>query len=264
MSNRFTTVILTSSLLTLVSILVTYAIDNVIEIQWLNMQTLTNVIASISSLILLSIGVLLYKRFNSSQLLVDKQTEKVIELLAFLNSLSFYCEVVEDSAEVATYYNLHITDYKKRRKELFSENGTDYRKYANYASPALLDAVYQLGVLSSNPYSPKKIADRIDERLNVIAGRFVAKDEKKNSYLLVGVWGDFKRTKLTEDDSSSLNYEKFIDQFNDSDFIYEDLMFELEMIYQQCYEWIKTNNRTVFNSLNIKSVHKFNKQKDIY
>jgi hypothetical protein len=262
MPSRFTTIILTSILLALISIIVTYIIDNIVEIQWLNMQTFTNVITSISSLILLSIGILLYKKFNSSQLLVDKQTEKVVELLTFLNTLNFYCEVVEDGASVATYYNMHITDYKKRRKDLFSEGGNDYRKYVNYASPAVLDAVYQLGELASNPYSPKKIADRIDSRLNIIVGRFASRAEK--SYLLVGVRGDFKLTKPTDKDGSSAKYEKFLDQFNKTDFVYEDLMFELEMVYQQCYEWIKANNATVFGTLNIRSVHEFNKQNDIY
>jgi len=264
MSKRFKSLIFISALILLGSLFIATLVDNVFEISWVNMQTLVNVITLISSTLTLSIAIILYRRFSSSQLIVDKQTEKVVELLTFINTLRFYYKVTKNGSEVGTYFNFQITDYKKRRKDLISGDGDDYRSYTNYATPELIDAIYHLSEQAHDPYIPKAIADRIEKKFHIGVASSVKKSDIAKSYFLVSVQGAFKKTKVVSIDDSSSLYEDFFNKINNTDFIYEDWMYELEVVYQRCYKWLETNNQTVFSSLNIKPIHKFNKKEDIY
>jgi hypothetical protein len=258
---RFRDVLIVLLISTVICLGLATFIDGPFELAGPTLQTLTNVVTIFSSIILLSTAVVVYRKFSGSQAIVDKQTEKIVEFLSFMNTLNFSVEVMGEDR--ANYYNLHINDYKQRRRSFISDNKTDLRTYKNVYNYTLFGMFHKFDDYSRDPYLPKIVAARIKLRLSNNHSRVLV--PPKNKLFIVSVRGNFKDSKPITIDKNEPREDSvsLYQTINDTIFELEDLMYNLEVVHRAAFSWLHQNNKTISDSLNVNGVEHFDAKKDI-
>lgn len=259
---RFKTLIIIVIISFTICAVVAWVIDRYIELPGPTLQTLTNVITVFTSIILFAAGFALYQKFSSSQALIDKQTEKIIELLTFMSALNFSVEVIGNNLE-RYIFNLHITGYKKRRKS-FIIKGVDLREFKNVFNYSLFGMLQKLEEFARNPYLPKSVAAKIAEKIAInSAGVLVP---PKDKLFIVNVRGQFAAAppeSIGSNGETSQDFVSLYETINNENFYTEDLMYKLETIYSAALNWLTRNNTAISDTLNIEKIEPFDRKKDI-
>ena len=243
-------------------LVVAYLIDNVIELKGLSLSTLSSVVAIFTSVIVFASGIVIYQKFNGSQALVDKQTEKTIELLTFLNTLTISVDVNSSDLQ-KSIYNLHVVDYKERRAS-FIGSKIDVRTFKNVFNYRMFGMTQKLVEFAGDPYLPKSIAATISMHIEYNSASVLV--PPKDKLFVVDVQGQFVANPPESIDDDGSIYRDFVSLYETVDgkeFSLEELMYKLEVIYGASFKWLNQNNPTISNTLNIRPVEVFDRKKDM-
>jgi len=259
--NRYRRLIVIAVVSLVVCLLCALLVDVYVELPGLSLETLASVTTIITSIIVFAAGIALYERFNGSQILIDKQTEKIIEFLTFLGTLNFSVEIQRSERRI---FNLHVTDYKKRRDN-FIDGDIDARNDKNVFNYKFFGMAQRLEEYSRDPYMPKRTAEKIQESINFsIIGSLLP---PKENLFIVSVQGQFDATPpemIGANGAAAPDYASLYETVNNESFLLEDIMYKLENMYNSSLKWLSQNNPTVMSTLNIKSIEGFDIKKDIY
>jgi len=243
-------------------LLVAYLIDDIVELAGPSLATLSAVVTIFTSIIVFAAGIALYQKFSGSQTLVDKQTEKTIELLTFLNTLNFSVEVISTDLKMSVF-NLHIVGYKKRRVS-FIKSSVDVRTFKNVFNYRMFSMAQKLGDFARDPYLPRAIATTISKHIEYSSASALV--PPKDELFVVNVQGQFAAIPpevIHEDGSVSEDFASLYEHVDGEDFSLEELMYKLEVIYNTSFGWLSRNNPTISSTLNIQSIESFDRKKDI-
>lgn len=225
------------------------ALYGTIDFSKLRIENLSNTISIATSVPTLIIAILLYKRFSGSQLLVDKQTKEVMDLLDHINDMNIVIQ-----PEKLTFENIKeliITDIWLRDTAIVETTFKDYGKkrykdYVFYASKNLHEVADYFMYLEGSLYMPRKIAKKLDKHFNRESYWWVGHSDKKSR----------KKKYLFVDIGSRKYFDTKEYEISRPEFVHVDVYALSESIvdiYETAANWIKENNPEIFKQLNIKS-----------
>ena len=177
-------------------VLSAYFIDNIIEIKSLALSTVSDVTTITTSLATLIVALLLYRRFNGSQSLVDEQTKKIMELIKYISEVRIYAEHIENGKVKSLVANVMVFNYRFRDKQESIFRNKKGRKFPQYVDQSMMDLLRYLGDFSFELYLPKNIADGIKKDFLYLTWFGERKADLKPSYLKVSARGGFETLEI--------------------------------------------------------------------
>ena len=235
---RFNDVLPLSLLFTVVALAIAIFIDNFIELPWISVQTLTNVTTVLSSVILLAVGLKLYRKFSGTQAILDKQTVTVIKLMGILSGARFAARRVQgDGDSHASLINLKIDDYKshiKRSNEAMPGMGFDFNSVNQYFGMSIISYLEQLQDIREDVYLPRSIARQLQDDFGIPAQASIDRDSVEGTYLEFGLMGHDWTDQLL---------------WRTGDII--AVMGRMKEVYNSADSWLEKNNPEIYDTLNI-------------
>lgn len=251
---KYTYVSILSALFLILLVVVAYLIDNDIEITRLSLGTLADVTAVFTSIVTLSVVLLLYRRFNGSQALVDEQTKMIMSLLECIASIRFFTRRFEDGEEARSDWNILVFNYRHRDNEGQIFANKDDGKFKQYADHSLLGLTTGLAKFGFELYMPKKLADKIKHDFSYDIWSAPKQEDIPSVYITVSASGNFDRPEVAVIDDNEEKDDRYTGLFaevNREAFDAEKLLQRLESIYEEAVRWLETNNSDVYKTLNL-------------
>ena len=181
-------------------------------------------IAAFASLVTLALALLLYKKYGIDTAVIDKRTKIVFNLLEKINSLIFFIE----SDEVAFAISMDSSD-KKYLEE--------YYNLTLVFSNAYLEELEKLFEISSNPFTPKTIVEKMDVLKFRVLFNIVPAGEKTNYAKLFPLGHRNEKEDFGELNFKETNLYDFITMYQD--------------VKDATVEWIGENSSIKISDLNI-------------
>lgn len=238
--------------LILVTILVVaYSIDNLIEVVDLSLNTVANTTTLVTSIGTMVIALILFRRFNGSQTIVDNQTKIAMQLVKFLNDLDFYTETTEKSKVTGMYFNVKIFNFRWR---LNKDNalGKDSKQYVD---PSVMEMFSELMNYSHELYLPKTLANKIKNEFSYGTWLHEEVSALPKNYVVLNIRGRvFKKEHKIIDTDRNSKYVNLVTKIDNNEVDFEKSLEILEDLYLDTVRWIRKNNPDVYRSLNISEV----------
>src|SRR5258708_25656364 len=127
------------------AVLVSYFMDNNIKHSNLSLNTLSEITSVATSLATFIIALVLYKRFNGSQAIVDEQTKRTIELIRYISDIRIDIEHIETKEFKGLLANITIFDFRLRDKEDHPLLDKEGNKLGQYVDQSVMSLLYGLG-----------------------------------------------------------------------------------------------------------------------
>ncbi|MGI9027885.1 MAG: hypothetical protein ACR2FM_03560 [Candidatus Saccharimonadales bacterium] len=218
---------------------------------YLDFTHLAEATSLFTSVITASFAFLLYKRFTGSQLLVDKQTKEVLNLLEFLSDVRVHFHFKDHGKLViknTKIVNATMTDMKLNNLEvpsptLFKLTKKNLAKYNYYGAGHTFETQDILIGAAHSIYMPINISKIIDENFNSNTQWYLANfdEAQKHPYFSV----DFSADEKFYDPKYKSYLMKYVEidprVFSDS----------LCKVFDAAIIWMKRNNTEVYGNLNI-------------
>ena len=235
---RLISILPLSFLIFIIAILITIAVDSYIEVPLINFQTFTNTVTIISSTLLLAIGFKLYKKFSSTQSIIDKQTSQVIHLTVMLAEAKFDLTQVHTNGKRGnSIMNITIHGYKTHLKKCYGLiPESDYSEKKLYIDTNMFSFLEHFWKLKYDAYLPKRIALLLRDDFGMMTQASFSKNELKEEHLeLRPIFGKKSDTLLWK--PSDIN----------------KIMKSMKTVYDECNKWLKEYNPEAYESLNLVS-----------
>lgn len=249
---RFLSLIFWSSIYLIILLLISLAQLHTLDLAKIESGKLDDITTIATAIPTFIVALLLYRRFSGSQLLVDRQTEEVMDLLDHLNDIGIFIMPVDVSGpniKQLAYTDIRLKDYAIVKEYFRDYAKVRYKDYTYYADDSLLQVADYLMYLASSLYMPKAIVKKLDYHFNYATDWWTGRSDNKK--------------RKTKSFNVSISHRKYFNEKyepDSRDYIHVDiyqLSEGLQAVYDTSVKWIHKKNPEVFRKLNInQKIHK--------
>ncbi|MFZ3009930.1 MAG: hypothetical protein WA030_02845 [Candidatus Microsaccharimonas sp.] len=259
MWKRYNKALLVSLLVSIVIFGVSLLVDNVIELSWLSLQTVSSVSGVATAILLFGITWTLHQHFSASQQTMDKKGERVLQLVELLQNVQLEIRYDEKQGHGYTYglrpvaekLEKSVNDYTIKRKTKVVNK--------HYFDESVIELYQELSVLAENIFMPKSISKVILDELDM-KSLFALDgiDRKEVQYYDLVVYAqkvprsNFSHfEEIVEKRHSRKLSDKVVSSYNDAPVSIDALILSIRLINEAAMSWLKKNSPYSINDLNI-------------
>ena len=259
MPQKYIKAIIIALLASLVILIVSILIDNIIELDWLSLQTVSSVAGTATAILLFGITWSLHQHFSASQQTIDKKANKVLDLVALLQNIQLEIRYDEKQGYGYTYGLRPAVDKLTKSVNEYTIKDKNSVTNKHYFDESVIQIYQELSRLAENIFMPKNISKLILDELDMKSMFALDGVNRKNVkyYDLVIYAKKVPRSnfshfeEILEEKDSSKPSDKVVSSYNDSPVSADQLIGSLYSIHECAMAWLEKNSPYVIDDLNI-------------
>lgn len=255
---RYWQAILVAFIMAAVIVALAWFIDNEYEDDFMSLQTVASVASLLTSLLLFGAAWTLHQKYSGSQQVIDKKTEKVLDLIRLLQSVSltvqYYKEKPENSNEV---FNIKPITDKQDKGINEAILGDKNIKNKHYFHESVMELYQDIITQSTDIFTPTTIADIVREKLDIENMFSIEPQEyknvQKNDFVVFVRKISNSKTAMYSDmlENPHEKPQKVVSKYNGVDVSVDTLMQNIRDIHKEATKWLKKNSPYVLDDLSI-------------
>lgn len=252
---RYWQALLVAFIMAAVTVVLSWLIDNGYKNDFMSLQTMASIASLLTSLLLFGAAWTLHQKYSGSQQVIDRKTEKVLDLIRLLQSVSltvqYYKEKPENSNEV---FNI-----KPIKDKGINEAILGYKNINNkhYFHESVMELYQDIITQSTDIFIPTAIVDIVREKLDVESMFSIElqeyKNVQKNDFIVFVRKISNSKIAMYSDmiENPHEKPQKVVSKYNGIDVSIDTLMQNIRDIQKEATKWLKKNSPYVLDDLNI-------------
>lgn len=259
MWRRYVKALLVSLCVAIVIFALSFLIDNVIELSWISLQTVSSVASVATAILLFGVTWSVYQHFSASQQIMDKKAECVLELVGLLQNVQLEICYEEKPGYGYTYGLRPVAEKLKKSVNDYAIKGKAKIVNRHYFDESVIVLYQELSGLAENIFMPKNISKVILNELDM-KSLFALDgiDRKEVQYYDLVVYAqkvprsNFSHfEEIIKEGGNGKRSDKLVSSYNDSPVSIDALVSSVRLIDEAAMFWLKKNSPYSINDLNI-------------